>query len=806
MDGNKERRMLAASLYPIEGLKESVYRFRVLKVRERIPEDNLRPIRIQRWSDRLWRKVLRCPVYPTSRLGGPAFLIPEENSPPVGNIIEITDVPAKQYHIDVTDQTLEVSAEDASGPERELICRMLERPFTDRFLFLKDRFWKAEWRLFFRIVPENEGVEQDTVNAYRGLKFGVVLLEGVGPYFAADIRTRYVGRKPLSQYTEEEKQSVLQDHLTIPVKDRASFLRDNGPVKIPCRYTGDTGMPVNQCTYDETGETVFQYYQNQYKTIPIEPQENTVFVQDRSKEDRSIPVPISRLFPVFTTEYEGVSHCSTRPQMTPEQRATTIAIFLDCLSGVKYGDRPISIKKNHLTKERTVFVPPRLEFGKGEILALFPKGLSSMGSALSDSDIVNWGSNKFPTLYKAGPFYNEPLPESILLYPTTIDRQTRETFLKNLTQEIRLQTGQQLHVAHQRPYPVNSSELMGSSLLRLAAEIRSNNPRSLAITILWDRFNANVHNDFKETVRPIHSQCVTERTARNICNPSNPQRATSLLRNLALAILIEGGVKPWVLADSLHYDFYIGIDTLYGRIGYHFLYGQGGRLIERDFGESIQRGRMTEAIKEPDLRHRLEESIRTIVNSGHRVKSFIIHRDGRWWPSESTAFHNAVKRLKAENILPADVCCAAVEIRKNHMPVRLFTAIIEDKKEFLRNPLFGTYLILDRQRVLLTTTGRPGAWDRRSITAGTLLVEVVDAIGEIDIINIAEDVYRLSHLNWNAPDIEIGLPVTIRWTDEALRETFHSPAKQEEEEAEWEDETVEINETTGIIDKEEEEP
>ncbi|MDY7009112.1 MAG: hypothetical protein SWX82_35730 [Cyanobacteriota bacterium] len=49
-----------------------------------------------------------------------------------------------------------------------------------------------------------------------------------------------------------------------------------------------------------------------------------------------------------------------------------------------------------------------------------------------------------------------------------------------------------------------------------------------------------------------------------------------------------------------------------------------------------------------------------------------------------------------------------VEIRKNHLPVRLFTAVEEKGREFLQNPIFGTYLILDKKRVILSTTGRPG--------------------------------------------------------------------------------------------------
>jgi hypothetical protein len=45
-----------------------------------------------------------------------------------------------------------------------------------------------------------------------------------------------------------------------------------------------------------------------------------------------------------------------------------------------------------------------------------------------------------------------------------------------------------------------------------------------------------------------------------------------------------------------------------------------------------------------------------------------------------------------------------------------------------------------------------------------------DKENPIEIRKIAADAYGLTHLNWNAPEIEISLPVTIRWSDERLRE------------------------------------
>jgi hypothetical protein len=795
---------LAATLYPLVGLEKTRYCFRLLKVLEQVPQDNNKSIRIQRWADRLWREELRCPVYPTTRFDGTGFLIPDGSSPPVGHTVEITDVPDKVYHIEVTDKTFEVTIEEAVGSERELVCRMLERPFTDKFQALEDKFWRSDWTLFFCQVPENEGVERDIVNAYRGLKFGVVLLQNGGIHLGADIRTKYVGKKCLLECTNEEKQEVLQKHLdlTIRADERAYFLRDNNAVKIPCRYTGNTEKTINQYVFNSSGQTIYEYYCSRYPNIALHPNEAAILVQDRTKET-SIAVPISRLFPIFTTEYEGIRKCSIRSQMAPDERVNTISTFLNELSDVKYENIPVSIQHPYLKTERSIFIPPLLEFAKGEIHKPFPTGsVPSKTNKLFDKLIMGWASSKLSTLYRNGTYHNEIIPNLILLYPKTLERDTRETFARDLQDEIKQQTGQSPQIVQQRPYNIGQYERRGSSLLRILAEVRSSNPNSFVIIVLWERFLESVHGELKEALSPVLSQCVTERVVRNIAKKNNRQLATSQLQNLALGVSTEAGIQPWVIADPLHHDLHIGIDLLFGKVGYHFLYGTGGRLIQQHFGNSTVRGRMQEAIKKPELRNRLEETIRSIVQDHHQIKSIIIHRDGRWWSSESSALQETVARLKKDNILPEDFCCAVVEIRKSHLPIRLFTVVEENCRESLQNTLFGTYLILDSQRIILTTTGRPGAWDSsRGKTANNLLLEVVETIGEFNIQDIAEDAYYLTHLNWNAPNIEIALPVTIRWTDQALRETFRPQIEEEDEEELPEIESDDLDDT--ILNKEE---
>jgi hypothetical protein len=128
-----------------------------------------------------------------------------------------------------------------------------------------------------------------------------------------------------------------------------------------------------------------------------------------------------------------------------------------------------------------------------------------------------------------------------------------------------------------------------------------------------------------------------------------------------------------------------------------------------------------------------------------------------------------MSRLKADGVLGPDSVYGVVEIRKSHTPVRIFTEVGPPANR-LMNPLPGMYLVLDARRALLATTGRPGPWEQgQGRTAGTLLLNLVESTLPLSITSLAEDAYRLTHLNWNAPDIEISVPVTIRWNDEALR-------------------------------------
>ncbi|NES75202.1 MULTISPECIES: hypothetical protein [unclassified Okeania] len=195
------------------------------------------------------------------------------------------------------------------------------------------------------------------------------------------------------------------------------------------RYVGTTGKTINQYTVKDLGKTVYEYYCQKYSQLKISPHEEAVFVKDRLDKDRFIAVPISRLFPIFTTEYEGLRKWPICPQVSPDKRVRIISSFIDELSGVEYENQPVEIKQKYLKRERTVFIPPNLEYGGGELHKPFlSSNIPQKTSKDFDDQVTKWASSKLSALYRNKSYSKFPFPDTILLYPDTLKRGDREFF------------------------------------------------------------------------------------------------------------------------------------------------------------------------------------------------------------------------------------------------------------------------------------------------------------------------------------------------------------------------------------------
>jgi hypothetical protein len=161
------------------------------------------------------------------------------------------------------------------------------------------------------------------------------------------------------------------------------------------------------------------------------------------------------------------------------------------------------------------------------------------------------------------------------------------------------------------------------------------------------------------------------------------------------------------------------------------------------------------------------------------TKPFVVHRDGRWRPKETEALDEAVAFLQApeRRVLPPDVRYAVAEIHKSHFPIRMFSTRYREGRAIFENPFPGCYLVLDRNRAVLTSTGKSSEWDEKRRTARTTLVQIAHNPANLKIEDVARDVFYLTQQNWSAPDIEINAPVTVRWADDLLRGLYIGPER-----------------------------
>ena len=565
----------AYTLFEITNAKDLHFRYRFIKVRESLPDDARQPIRLQRWADELWRRRLRCPVFPVRR-GSDAFFIVPADINLAGIDLSYVDVPHIKYNADPTDELKDIVLATAEPRELELLARMLERPFSDRLFGAKEQFWQDTWTRFFRQEPENVRYQNDSISAFRGVAFSVVPIPSKGIYLALDVVTRYVGRASLLEYREQGRQLELVDHLETQFEKRKWLLRDNGSAKYRCIYAGDTGMSISQLRIESLRQTVLEYYQEKFPAIAerLNPNEPAIYCARDKKDGDAVPVPASRLFPVFPFERGFRSRCSVSPQLGPGDRQTYLRNFLRDLGAVTYANQELQITDKLLTDNDAYFPLPALEFGQGFTLAA-----NDLPHAQTPYSVNEWGAEKLRALMQVGPYFREDFPPIVLLFPTTIQRKTREEFIRAIEQELTICTAlPSVRITKQAAYTADSD---GHDLLVKTSELkREYDGHALFICVLSRGFEDYVHNRFKAECEDLFSQCVKEENLVEV----TIRRAKR--RNFALGAMMALGFKPWVLSAPLHADVHIGIDVLVDQVAYTFIYGQGGREIFRDIGHS----------------------------------------------------------------------------------------------------------------------------------------------------------------------------------------------------------------------------
>jgi hypothetical protein len=150
-----------------------------------------------------------------------------------------------------------------------------------------------------------------------------------------------------------------------------------------------------------------------------------------------------------------------------------------------------------------------------------------------------------------------------------------------------------------------------------------------------------------------------------------------------------------------------------------------------------------------------------VPNPSRTLSSLLVLRDGRLVGEEFEAISKALIEIRRLELLTQDALVDIVDVHKDTLKaIRLWLVDEQGKTE---NALEGTLLYLNKQNVLLTTTGAAG------LTQGTAAPILLVANGHCkSLLHAAQTFFEGAQLNWSSPSVPQRLHIGMKRTDEEL--------------------------------------
>jgi hypothetical protein len=659
-------------------------------------------------------------------------------------------------------------------------------------LFRDRRLWR-QGRGYFSKHPLSAPTER-AVDVYPGFTWTVVTLEDGRLMLAVDVSSRFVDHGWLIERLNNDGEASLRGrnclyqfgHQWYVIQFRA-LLTDSIS---DYRFLPEPGMPpIDLYTYirQRWGAAAIAEVRD------LDPTSPAILFRTGNESEKSAAAALCKL--VLPTSDPMVSRLQRDAILSPTVRFERITeVVRKHFGQVRMGSQGVDISTEPLSVTTGSFSVPAQRFGSGRVLAV--DSPASNGSTTDRRPLTGFARRRLEMALDPaiGPLESSPLGPQYLVQPQSLAREINDDFAARVTRAMVRISGQQ-YAPRRILYDDRGVRGLYRQVQAITTKLKENNATAgYALVVLPERPHPDVHNYLKKSLWPdVQLQCALANKIQGqyfsdsgIWRPKTEGKLESYVRNCALGLMVVNRKWLWALEDPLWYDVYIGIDVLHQMAGVTFVF-QGGRRIQ--FGNHPVKHK--EKLTTRQVRNIVKDGVKAGVRElGLRVRSLVVHRDGRCFDSEIEGIHAAIDDLKLDAVLPADVTVGIVEIRKTtHDSVRLVAAGADGA---LRNPLVGTYLGLAAKEGVVCTTGEPFAIPG---TSRPLAVGIVD--GPVELEKVMEDVFALSQLVFTAPDKCERLPITIKLADDFL-EPIAGDADDEEGRYDGEEDAVEA-EDQGVL-------
>lgn len=511
---------------------------------------------------------------------------------------------------------------------------------------------------------------------------------------------------------------------------------------------------------------------------------NAAVVYYRNNQEARRAAPAGLCYPVVSTEDHRARALQRRTILPPHDRRRLVHEFVrDHLQTLRFGGVQLRLGTAPVRVQSQMFQVPDLRFGGGRVLSV--RG----SSGTQHVGLDKLGQSRLASLRdKAAGFFDQsPLDRQYLILPQSVADSWGDSFRTDLARGVNDLFPQEHGYS---PVLVTYNDRVPRTVVRqgreILAAVREHGTKpGYAVVMIHhaddrrerdeDQLASLVLRELREKfdlpAAVIHSATGQDCYAMESGRDGQPRyrirqdrrgRFDGYLRNVALnKVLLTNERWPFVLATPLHADVIVGIDVKHHTAGFTVVgkHGSAVRTLSR-------KSRQKEMLLADQVTTYLMELLRAEAQY-EEIRTVVIHRDGRLWPSERDGARRAIERLKAEKVLPPEATLTAIEVSKTSpVSFRLFDVITErGRAASIENPQVGTYHLAGPADAYVCATGRAF---RRPGTTNPLHVRFIE--GPLPFLDCLNDLYALTTLAWTRPEDCTRDPITIKLNDRRLGE------------------------------------
>jgi hypothetical protein len=511
--------------------------------------------------------------------------------------------------------------------------------------------------------------------------------------------------------------------------------------------------------------------------VPVEG--SVIHYLNPRREERA--APSSLCYPVFGANDYGMGRLHKRSLLSPADRRSWAKEFArEYLTLLQFGRVNLQVNSTPIVVEPKKFQVPDMEFGNDKTLSVRgTKGAIQISVESLGETRARWLRD-----HRIGFYDTDPLDRQYLILPQSVMDSYGDRFVRDLCGAVDALFPQEYGY---KPVLITYNDRVKRTLAHQgnaisdAVRAKCRLPGYAVVMIhettrrvprKEDQLAAMaVHELRKLSIRAAVIHTTVSQQSYVMINGKNgdPEyvcrhgKQTGILRgylqNVALnKVLLNNERWPFVLATPLNADNVIGIDVKNNTAGLVVVGNNGERL--RSFSRTSRQ-------KEQLTSEQIEKWFKEIViqEAAARktpIRTNVIHRDGRVWPSEIEGAQKAIEQLKRTGVIDLEATLTIVEIVKNpQAPLRLFE--VSERDGSVGNPQIGRYRIVSETEGYVCTTGREFP---RKGTVEPLCVRRVS--GSLEIEKCLEDIYCLSALALTRPEDCTRYPITIKLNDRVL--------------------------------------